>query len=81
MIWAVKMIIFDKKIEIWSCDALFRSKSSADDDAIGFVQKFDPWRHLGVQIHFLQKFYKWRHNDRKWSKSSNSCTNLVNDRL
>ena len=46
---------FRQKIEIWSCDALFHSKSSADDDAIGFVQKFYPWRLLAVKNIFFSK--------------------------
>ena len=75
MFWAVKMKIFDKNMKIRSCDVLFHSKSFAYDYAIGFVQKFYSWWHLAVKINFFQNFYKWRHNDRKWSKSSNSCTN------
>ena len=79
MFWAVKMTIFYKNMAIWSCDALFHSKSIAFDNAIGFEQK--SMTTPSGRNDFFQKFYQWRHNDRKWSKSSNSCTNLVNGRI
>ena len=60
---------------------IISQKIKTYNNAIGFVQKFYPKWHLAVNINFFQKFYKWRHNDRKWSKSSNSCTNLDNGRL
>jgi len=59
----------------------FHGKSIAYNNEIGFVQKFYPWRHLAVTIKFFQKFYTCRQNDRKWSKTWNSCTNLVNGRI
>jgi len=47
---------FRQKHKIWSCDAVFHSKSSAYDDAIGFVHKFHSWRHLGINIENFQNF-------------------------
>ena len=81
IIWAVKMTIFDKKHKnlvmwpiisqqikcLWRCERFFPKKLSMTTPS-------------GENI-FFQKFYKWRHNDRKWPKSSNSCTNLVKGRL
>ena len=75
-IWAVQMTIFIKNIQNWSCDALFHSKSSAYDDAIGFVPKFHSWRHLASNV----EFHSWRHlasNVDSW----NSCLMLVSGRL